>query len=84
MPANVLVETGTANATRQSGDINKGLGFLRQFLFVFALIALLVGAFIIFNVFSITVAQRIRELAMLRTIGASRWQLHRSVLPRRS
>ena len=80
VPANVLVETGTANATRQSGDINDNLGFLKQFLFVFAVIALLVGAFIIFNVFSITVAQRIRELAMLRTVGASRWQLLRSVL----
>lgn len=80
VPADVLVETGTANASRQSGDINDDLGFLQQFLFVFAVIALLVGAFIIFNVFSITVAQRIRELAMLRTVGASRWQLLRSVL----
>jgi putative ABC transport system permease protein len=80
VPANVLVETGTANADRQSSDINDNLGFLKQFLFVFAVIALLVGAFIIFNVFSITVAQRIRELAMLRTVGASRWQLLRSVL----
>ena len=80
VPANVLVETGTANASRQAGDVNDNLDFLKQFLFVFALIALLVGAFIIFNVFSITVAQRIRELAMLRTIGASRWQLLRSVL----
>ncbi len=80
VPANVLVETGTANASRQAGDINDNLGFLKQFLFVFAVIALLVGAFIIFNVFSITVAQRIRELAMLRTVGASRWQLLRSVL----
>jgi putative ABC transport system permease protein len=80
VPANVLVETGSDNASRQAGDINDNLGFLKQFLFVFALIALLVGAFIIFNVFSITVAQRIRELAMLRTVGASRWQLLRSVL----
>ena len=80
VPANVLVETGTANASRQAGDINDDLGFIQQFLFVFAVIALLVGAFIIFNVFSITVAQRIRELAMLRTVGASRWQLLRSVL----
>ena len=80
MPSDVLVETGTGQRDRQAGDVNDNLGFLKHFLFVFALIALLVGAFIIFNVFSITVAQRIRELAMLRTIGASRWQLLRSVL----
>lgn len=80
VPDTVLVETGQDNAARQSGDINDNLGFLKQFLFVFAVIALLVGAFIIFNVFSITVAQRIRELAMLRTVGASRTQLLRSVI----
>ncbi len=80
VPADVLVETGTENASRQAGDVNDNLGFLRDFLFVFAAIALLVGAFIIFNVFSITIAQRIRELAMLRTIGASRGQILRSVL----
>lgn len=80
VPATVLVETGEANATRQADTINDGLSFLPQALFVFAAIALLVGGFIIFNVFSITVAQRIRELAMLRTIGASRTQLLRSVL----
>jgi putative ABC transport system permease protein len=80
VPSSVLVETGTDNANRQAGDVNDNLGFLRDFLFVFAAIALLVGAFIIFNVFSITVAQRIREMAMLRTIGASRAQLLRSVL----
>lgn len=80
VPDTVLVETGTENATRQAGDVNDNLSFLRDFLFVFAVIALLVGAFIIFNVFSITVAQRTRELAMLRTVGASRWQLLRSVV----
>lgn len=80
VPASVLVETGTDNANRQAGDVNDDLGFLRTSLFVFAAVALLVGAFIIFNVFSITVAQRIRELAMLRTIGASRIQLLRSIL----
>ncbi len=79
-PAGVRVETGSENADRQADTINDNLGFLRNFLFVFAAIAVLVGAFIIFNVFSITVAQRIREMAMLRTIGASRAQLRRTVL----
>lgn len=80
VPADVRVETGRQNSDRQADDINTDLGFLRGFLFVFAGIAVLVGAFIIFNVFSITVAQRVREMAMLRTIGASRRQIMRSVL----
>jgi len=80
VPPDVRVETGQQNSDRQADDINTDLGFLRGFLFVFAGIAVLVGAFVIFNVFSITVAQRVREMAMLRTIGASRRQIMRSVL----
>ena len=52
---------------------------IRYFLLSFAAIALFVGAFVIFNTLSITVAQRIREFATLRTIGASRRQLLGSV-----
>jgi putative ABC transport system permease protein len=80
VPADIRVETGDQNADRQADDINDNLGFLRVFLFIFAGVAILVGAFIILNVFSITVAQRTRELAMLRTIGAYRGQLMRSVI----
>ena len=47
---------------------------------IFAYVALLVGAFIIFNTFSITVAQRTREFGLLRTLGASRGQVMRSVI----
>ena len=54
--------------------------FIKFFLLAFAGIALFVGAFIIFNTFSITVAQRTREFALLRTIGASRRQVLRSVV----
>jgi len=54
--------------------------FLKIFLLGFAGVALFVGAFIIFNTFSITVAQRAREFALLRTIGASRRQVLRSVV----
>ena len=74
------VETGTESADRQATTINNGIGFLRTTLSIFALIAIMVGSFVIFNVFSITIAQRIREIAMLRTIGASRAQLRRSVI----
>ena len=53
---------------------------IRYFLLGFGGIALLVGAFVIFNTLSITVAQRTREFATLRTLGASRKQVMRSVV----
>ena len=56
------------------------VGIIKVFLIAFGAVAMLVGAFTIFNTLSITVAQRSRELAMLRTIGASRRQVRRSVL----
>ena len=56
------------------------MGFFNTFLLVFALIALFVGSFIIYNSFSILVAQRGREMALLRAIGASRRQVLGSVL----
>ena len=55
---------------------------IRYFLLGFGGIALLVGAFVIFNTLSITVAQRTREFATLRTLGASRKQVMRSVVAR--
>ena len=72
MPQQVQVETGEEAAKRQSDDIAQDLGFLRIALLVFAGVSLFVGAFQIFNTFSITVAQRTREFGMLRTLGASR------------
>jgi len=75
MPSSVQVETGKQAADRQSEEIAEDLSFLKIFLLVFGFIALLVGAFLIFNTFSITVAQRIRELGMLRTLGASKQQV---------
>ncbi len=74
------VETGSQSSKRQSQEINDNLGFLRTMLLVFAAISILVGGFVIFNIFSITIAQRIREMAMLRTVGATRRQLRTSVL----
>jgi putative ABC transport system permease protein len=77
---NVHVRTGTEEAASQSKDIRDNLGFLKTALLAFAGISLFVGAFIIFNTFSITVAQRAREFGLLRTLGASRAQVMRSVL----
>jgi putative ABC transport system permease protein len=74
-PANVNVRTGQQQADQNASDIHDALGFLTTALLAFAGIALFVGAFIIFNTFSITVAQRMREFALLRTLGASRRQI---------
>jgi len=80
MPPGIKVETAKENADRSTREIREGLTFLRIFLLVFAFIALLVGSFLIFNTFSITVAQRVREFGMLRTLGASRRQILSAVL----
>ncbi len=79
-PPSLLVETAKENAERNSDQIRDDLGFLRIALLVFAFVALLVGAFLIFNTFSITVAQRVREFGMLRTLGADRRQILSSVV----
>jgi putative ABC transport system permease protein len=75
------VQTGSEKAKADSKGIADVInGFLGPALLAFGGVAVLVGAFIIFNMFSITVAQRIREIAMLRTLGASRKQVLTSVL----
>jgi putative ABC transport system permease protein len=58
-----------------SADISEALGFFNTALLVFAGISLFVGAFLIFNTFSMLVVQRARELALLRGLGASRRQV---------
>jgi len=80
LPRTVDVRTGAQEAAKNSSDLAANLGFLQTFLLVFAYVALFVGAFIIFNTFSITVAQRTREFGLLRTLGASRRQVMGSVV----
>jgi putative ABC transport system permease protein len=80
LPGTVDVRTGEQQAAKQSSDLEDNLSFIRTFLLVFAYVSLFVGAFIIFNTFSITVAQRTREFGLLRTLGSSRSQIMRSVV----
>jgi len=80
LPSGVEVVPGQTVADEQTNSINQALGFFSTALLVFAFISLFVGAFTIFNTFSIIVGQRTRELALLRIVGASRRQLFRSVL----
>lgn len=80
LPKKYEVITGKAITQENQDAINDQLGFLRIGLTIFALIALIVGAFIIYNTFSIVVAQRLREMALLRAIGASRRQVLVSVI----
>ena len=74
------VRTGEEQADKASADITDSLGFLTIALLVFAGIAVFVGGFLIFNTFAVTVAQRSREFALLRTLGASRRQVLNSVV----
>ncbi|WP_314038798.1 FtsX-like permease family protein [Dietzia sp. CH92] len=74
------VSTGDEIRERLSEQLSTILDFVNYFFVAFGLIALLVGTFIIYNTFSMLVAQRLRELALLRAIGASRGQLTRSVM----
>jgi putative ABC transport system permease protein len=80
VPAAAQIKTGQQQADADSKDVQDNGKFVQYFLLGFGFIALGVGAFVIFNTLSITLAQRIRELATLRTLGASRRQIKRSVL----
>ena len=80
LPQDAKVVSATAEAEEQTDDVSEFTKFFRYFLLAFAGVALFVGAFVIFNTFSITVAQRTREFATLRTIGASRRQVLGSVI----
>ncbi len=76
VPAYAEVKTGTQAAADQTKQMSDAIGaFLKPMLLSFGGIAVFVGAFIIFNAFSMTVAQRRREFAMLRALGASRRQV---------
>ncbi len=80
LPAGVEAITGDEIASQVSEQLDSGLGFLNTFLLVFAIVSVFVATFLIYNTFSMLVARRTRELALLRAIGASRGQVLRSIL----
>src|SRR4051812_19808072 len=80
VPETAQVKTADEQASADKKGIASFITFIRGFLLGFGGIALFVGAFVIFNTLSITVAQRTRELATLRTLGATRRQVLRSVI----
>ncbi|HEY5189047.1 MAG TPA: ABC transporter permease, partial [Solirubrobacteraceae bacterium] len=80
LPRDAQVRTGAQEATKDAAATNGFLSFLKTFLLVFAGVSLFVGSFVIANSLSITIAQRTREFATLRTLGASRRQVLRSIL----
>jgi putative ABC transport system permease protein len=80
LPKDTEVVTGQTVIDEEQSTVSQALSFFNTALLIFALISLFVGAFTIYNTFSIIVGQRTRELALLRVVGASRRQVFRSVL----
>jgi putative ABC transport system permease protein len=80
LPHGLEALTGAAVTKEMQTTFQQAMGFFNTFMLIFAVIALLVGAFMIFNTFAITVAQRTRENGLLRALGASKRQVLRSVL----
>jgi putative ABC transport system permease protein len=80
LPAATQVRTGAQEAQKASNSTDSFLSFFKTFLLAFAGIALFVGSFVIANSLSITIAQRTREFATLRTLGANRGQILRVIL----
>lgn len=79
LPDGVEAVTGDAAADESADELLDAISFLTTFLLIFAGISLVVGSFLIVNTFSMLVAQRSRELALLRALGASRVQVVASV-----
>src|SRR5215831_10697339 len=80
LPPGTEALTGAAVIKEQQDQFQKGLSIFSKFFLIFAVVALVVGAYIILNTFAITVAQRTRENGLLRALGASRRQVLASVL----
>ena len=80
LPEGIELVTGEQLVEEQTAEFDEFIGFFQTFMLVFAFIILAVSAFVIFNVFTILIGQRIRELGLLRAIGASGSQVTQALL----
>nr|WP_218007987.1 FtsX-like permease family protein [Herbidospora sakaeratensis] len=80
LPAGYEAKTGADETQEVKGQLDSVFSLISRFLLAFAGVAVFVGSFMIFNTFTILVVQRIRELALLRAVGAARSQVTRMVL----
>ncbi len=80
LPAEVEAVSSQSAAEAQAADLQEGISFFNTFLLVFAGISLVVGAFVVYNAFRVVVAQRTRELGLLRVLGSTRGALLRMVI----
>ncbi len=80
LPPTAEVKLASEQAKEDASDTNEFITFLQGFLLAFAGIALFVGSFVIANSLSITIAQRTREFATIRTLGGSRRQVLGSIV----
>jgi putative ABC transport system permease protein len=80
LPADAQARTASQQVQEDTSDTSSFISFLRSFLLAFGGVALFVGAFVIANSLSITIAQRTREFATLRTVGASRRQVLQAIV----
>ena len=80
LPAGYTAKTGDQAAKDSASGVMEAISFITLFFGIFGAVAVVVGGFLILNTFSMLVAQRSRELALLRALGAARRQVTRSVL----
>jgi putative ABC transport system permease protein len=80
LPGDLRAKTGDQVRHDDRTAVSQALSFVNTFLLAFGVIALVVGTFIIYNTFTMIIAQRVRELALLRAVGAGRRQVRSSVL----
>lgn len=80
LPSGYEAVTGQKAAEESQNTIQKGLQFITIFLLIFAGVALIVGSFLIVNTFGMIVAQRSKELALMRALGASKRQIQTGVI----
>jgi len=80
LPPTAQARSASDQAKEDASDTNQFISFLRGFLLAFGGIALFVGSFVIANSLSITIAQRTREFATIRTLGGSRRQVLNSIV----